>query len=97
VALGVARVIDDSRGARLKVNFTGIAFLRWLGIGDGDYWILGLGPINEEGLYSWALVGSPKLDYGWVLARRPSISEVEFDEILRLGEHQGYKRGQFKQ
>ncbi len=95
VAIAIARIVDKSGGAKLKVNFTGVGLLRTLGIGDGDYWILGLGPTNKNGLYAWALVGSPRLNFGWILSREPQLAEATLDEILALAESKGYRREQF--
>jgi apolipoprotein D and lipocalin family protein len=95
IARAVGTVADDSHGAKLKVNFTGWALLRWLGIGDGDYWVLGLGPVDDQGRYAWALVGSPELEYGWVLAREPHLETPVMEQIWALAEANGYKRGDF--
>jgi apolipoprotein D and lipocalin family protein len=90
VAEGVARVVRGSNNSKLKVNFTGLPFLRWFGIGDGDYWIYALGPVNAEGQYSWSLVGSSEFEYGWILARDPNISDDEIEQILAIAEEKGF-------
>ena len=41
VAEGIARVVDDSGGAKLKVRFAP-AWLSWLPFVWGDYWVLDL-------------------------------------------------------
>lgn len=94
VARAIATVVEGSGGAKLEVNFTGLAVLRWLGIGNGDYWVLGLGPVNAKGQYAWALVGSPSRKYGWILARETLSPDVE-DSILKIAENQGYDRAAF--
>lgn len=94
-AKAIGRVKKDTNNSKLKVNFTGIALLRFLGIGDGDYWIYGLGEINENGDYAWALVGSPKLDYGWILSRTEELNEHELERIFSLIDQLGYKPNQF--
>jgi apolipoprotein D and lipocalin family protein len=96
VAKAVARIVRNTGGSKLKVNFTGIALLRWLGVGDGNYWILALGPVNELGQYSWALVGSPKLDYGWVLSRKKRLSQADKNDIHRAKLDAGYDPAKFK-
>lgn len=96
VAEAIGRSVRGSGNSKLKVNFTGIGFLRSLGIGDGDYWILDLGPENPSGQYSWVLIGSPKRDYGWILARESSLSEETIFEILKKAESLGYDRESFK-
>lgn len=96
VAIAKARVVRGSNNAKLKVNFTGVPLLEWLGIGDGDYWVLALGEKNSDNLYSWVLVGAPKLDYGWVLSRTPTLPEAQYDAVLEYAESLGYDRESFK-
>jgi apolipoprotein D and lipocalin family protein len=68
-ARGIARVVDERTFARLKVRFAP-AWLEFLPIVWGDYWIIGLA---ED--YSWAVVGSPDRQYLWILARTPRLDE----------------------
>ncbi|MCX5789243.1 MAG: lipocalin family protein [Elusimicrobia bacterium] len=50
----------------------------------GDYWIVGLDPE-----YRWAMVGSPRKDYFWILSRSPrldpALEATLFEEARRLG------------
>lgn len=96
VAKAKARTVRGSNNAKLKVNFTGIPLLEWLGIGDGDYWILALGEKNQNNLYSWVLVGSPNLDYGWVLSRTVNLPESEINKALETARSVGYDINLFK-
>jgi apolipoprotein D and lipocalin family protein len=96
VAKAKAKVVPNSNNAKLKVNFTGIPLLEWLGIGYGDYWILALGEKNAENLYSWVLIGSPNLKYGWILSRTPVLAEKEIENALSLAVAVGYDRELFK-
>lgn len=96
VANGKAYAVEGSNNSKLKVNFTGNSLLEWLGIGDGDYWILALGPQNSAGLYTWVLVGAPNLDYGWILAREPKLGANEIETALSVAESVGYNRNVFK-
>jgi apolipoprotein D and lipocalin family protein len=66
-ARGVARVVDERRFARLQVRFAP-AWLSFLPLVWGDYWIIGLAPD-----YSWAVVGDPGRKYLWILARTPQL------------------------
>jgi apolipoprotein D and lipocalin family protein len=66
-AVGLARVVEASSNARLKVRFAPAA-LGFLPFVWGDYWIIGLADD-----YSWAVVGSPDRQYLWVLARSPRL------------------------
>jgi apolipoprotein D and lipocalin family protein len=65
MAQGVARVIDTSSNARLKVSF--VSLFGWQ-LFWGDYWILELAPD-----YSYAIVGTPNFRYGWILSRTPEL------------------------
>jgi len=94
-AVGRASIVEGSSGSKLKVNFIPIGVLRWLGLGNGDYWVLGLGPVNAQGVYSWALVGEPTRKYGWILARSEKLPPAELEKILKLAESNGYRREQF--
>lgn len=96
VARANARVVRGSKNSKLKVNFTGVPFLEWLGIGDGDYWILALGEKNPDGLYSWSLVGAPNLDYGWVLSRTPRMDDMDIKAALGVAATVGYETAIFK-
>jgi apolipoprotein D and lipocalin family protein len=95
VAQAVATVVEGSGGSRLEVNFTGLAVLRWLGVGNGDYWVLGLGPRNDQGQYSWALVGEPSRRFGWILSRTTDLPAATLQSILQLAESNGYARSDF--
>lgn len=96
IAKAKGKVVEGSNNAKLKVNFTGLSFLEWLGIGDGDYWILGLGPVNESNLYSWAFVGSPKRDFGWILNRTRHLAPDQEEPLKILMKEKGYDPANFK-
>jgi apolipoprotein D and lipocalin family protein len=68
-ARGIARIVDEQTSARLKVRFAP-AWLSFLPVVWGDYWIVGLAAD-----YSWAVVGDPSRDYLWILARVPHLDE----------------------
>ena len=68
-ARGIARVADEQSFARLKVRFAP-AWLSFLPLVWGDYWIIGLAPD-----YSWAVVGDPGREYLWILARTPQLDD----------------------
>jgi len=75
VAEGIARPVDDT-GARLKVSFLP-AFIRWLPIGWGDYWVLEL-----DSEYRHALVGEPGRQNLWLLSRSPTMPDEQVRDIL---------------
>lgn len=60
---GKAKVVEDSKGAKLKVSFFGPFY--------GDYWVLDHGPENSDGQYEWSIVGEPSGRYLWMLTRMP--------------------------
>lgn len=86
-ARGLARVVDARTSAKLQVRFAP-AFLSFLPMVWGDYWIVGLA--ND---YSWAVVGSPDRKYLWILARTPSLGVTCVDEALALARSQGFDTG----
>jgi apolipoprotein D and lipocalin family protein len=68
-ARGLARVTDTAIRAKLKVRFAP-AFLSFLPLVWGDYWIIGL----DDG-YRWAVVGAPNREYLWILPRTPQLDD----------------------
>jgi apolipoprotein D and lipocalin family protein len=68
-ARGVARIVDEQSFAKVKVRFAP-AWLSFLPLVWGDYWIIGLAPD-----YSWAVVGEPGREYLWILAREPRLDD----------------------
>lgn len=83
-AEGVARIVDDKTRAKLKVRFAP-AFLSFLPMVWGDYWIIDLAPD-----YSYAVVGEPARKYLWILAREPVLEDETYRGILERIEAQGY-------
>lgn len=69
-ATGKAKIVEGSRGAKLKVSFFGPFY--------GDYWVLDRGEENPKGQYPWSIVGEPSGRYLWMLTR-----EAQPDEELR--------------
>jgi len=83
-AAGVARIVDKTTRAKLKVRFAP-AVLSFLPMVWGDYWIIDLAPD-----YSYAVVGEPSRKYLWVLSREPALDEATYRGILERIEAQGY-------
>jgi apolipoprotein D and lipocalin family protein len=81
---GVAEVVDRSTNAKLKVSFLP-SWLRWTGIGRGDYWVLYLSPD-----YRVAIVGEPSREYLWILARTPTLPQAEYDALMEKVRAAGY-------
>jgi apolipoprotein D and lipocalin family protein len=80
---GLARRVDGNTD-KLEVSFLPAA-LRWLPIGWGDYWVIGLAPD-----YRYAVVGEPSRKYLWVLARTPTLSAEDRRAIDMLLRERGY-------
>lgn len=85
--VGSARVVPvagQPGAGRLEVRFAP-AWLGWLPIVWGDYWILKL-----DRDYQVALVGTPKRDYLWVLSRAPKLDEATLQEQLEYARSLGF-------
>lgn len=82
---GVARWEDQKAApAKLKVRFAP-AFLSFLSKVWGDYWILALGPD-----YRYAVVGDPRHEYLWILARTPELSAADYEAALAAAKANGF-------
>jgi len=87
-ARAVARVLDATSNAKLKVSF--FSLLGWRPVW-GDYWVLALGPD-----YDYAVVGEPGRRYGWILARTPALPSATRDRINQRLRELGYRPEQFE-
>jgi len=65
-----AKVIDKESNAKLKVTF--VKIFDWVFSFGGNYWILDLA---ED--YSYAVVGDPTTEFGWILSRTPQLSHAD--------------------
>jgi lipocalin/uncharacterized protein YbjT (DUF2867 family)/ligand-binding SRPBCC domain-containing protein len=83
-ARGVARIVDERTFARLKVRFAP-AWLSFLPLVWGDYWIIGLAPD-----YSWAVVGDPGRDYLWILAGVPHLDDESIARARAAARDNGF-------
>ena len=81
---GVAEVVDARTNAKLKVSFLP-AWLRWTGIGRGDYWVLYLSPD-----YRVAVIGEPSRTFLWILARTPTLAERDYEALMPKIRAAGY-------
>lgn len=86
-ALGIARVVDTTTNAKLKVRFAP-AWLSFLPMVWGDYWVIGLAPD-----YSWAVVGTPDRKYLWILSRTPAMAPAQMDAAIAVARAQGFDTG----
>lgn len=78
VATGKAKIPDPEQPAKLKVSFFWIFY--------ADYFVMEL---DEE--YQWAVVGSKRDKYLWILSRTPQMEEELYAEILEKIKQRGYK------
>lgn len=81
---GLARVVAGSNNARLQVRFAP-AWLSWLSLVWGDYWIIDLDPG-----YTVATVGTPARDYLWILSRTPTLSTAQYEAAVNNATRQGF-------
>jgi len=88
VARGQAWIPDPSESSKLKVSFVRFLWIWWFG---APYWIIDLAPD-----YSYAVVGHPSREYGWILSRTPTLPEDVLDGIVTRLESQGYDFGDFR-
>jgi apolipoprotein D and lipocalin family protein len=73
----IGRLLDGRLSpAQLEVSFLP-AWLRWLPVGWGSYWVLSLA---DDGRY--AVVGEPTREYLWILSRTPQL-RPEDDQRIR--------------
>lgn len=83
-ATGRAKIVDKNTNAKLKVRFAP-SFLSFLPMVWGDYWVIDLEPN-----YQYAVVGTPKRDYLWILSRTPQLDENTYQGILNRIKEQGF-------
>ncbi len=81
---GWARPMSEPEDGKLEVTFVSLFGLPiWLAA--GDYWVIGL-----DRHYRWAVVGSPDRDYGWILARQPTLDRPTLVYLAQLVAEKGY-------
>ena len=83
-ALGEARRLGDPGSPKLEVRFAP-AWLSWLPLVWGNYWVIDLDPE-----YTLAAVSEPKREYLWVLARQPQVDTASWDALMVRLRAQGF-------
>ena len=83
-AIGEARRVGGPDSARLEVRFAP-AWLSWLPLVWGDYWVVDLDPE-----YQLVAVSEPKREYLWVLARQPQVDAQAYAALLGRLKQQGF-------
>ncbi len=82
-AKGVAKIVEGSNNAKLRVSFFRPFY--------GDYWVLALDPD-----YQWVLVGEPSRKFGWILSRSAQLDAATYDQILNRAVALGYDKSRFE-
>src|SRR5690606_17096865 len=82
-ARAIARRVGEST-SKLEVRFAP-AFLSFLPMVWGDYWVLDLDPD-----YRWAIVGSPDRKYLWFLTREQAFPQGELDALIARAREFGF-------
>ena len=89
VANARARVVDKKTNAKLRVTF--VKIFNWVFSLGGNYWILDVAPD-----YSYAVVGDPTTEYGWILSRTPDLSEESMNQAKKVLSDNGYDLCKFR-
>lgn len=76
-AEGTARQIGAKDSPKLEVRFAP-AWLSFLPMVWGDYWIIDLDPE-----YQIAVVSDPRREYLWILSRSPRLDKKVYDALLQ--------------
>ena len=84
-AVGIARQIGAADSPRLEVRFAP-AWLSFLPLVWGDYWIIDLDPD-----YQLAAVSEPGRDYLWVLSRTREVDAKAYDALLKRLAERGFE------
>lgn len=83
-AIGEARRVGDVGSPKLEVRFAP-AWLSWLPMVWGNYWVIDLDPA-----YQLAVVSEPKREYLWVLARQPQLDNATWEALMARLRAQGF-------
>jgi apolipoprotein D and lipocalin family protein len=75
-----AKIVAGSRNTRFRMGFFG-------GLVRQEYWILDRA---DDG--SWAIMGTPGGNYGWLLARKPALAPPSMAAALARLHQLGYDR-----
>ena len=79
----IATVTPDTGNKKWTIKFFGLL--------NADYEILEIAPD-----YSWAIIGHPKREMGWVFSRDPKMTDELYESLLKKFEKYDYKSTDFK-
>ena len=65
--------------------------IKFFGMLNADYEILEVAPD-----YSWVIIGHPKREMGWVMARDANMDDALYDTLIKKFESYDYKTASFK-
>lgn len=83
--------MDEDVPAKLSVVFFGSVPK------TPNYWIMDLGPLNDDGLYSYALVGNALRESLYILNREPTMDNATLTYVLDWLENKaGYNTDKLK-
>jgi apolipoprotein D and lipocalin family protein len=83
-AIGDARRVGEAGSPKLEVRFAP-AWLSWLPMVWGNYWVIDLDPA-----YTLAVVSEPKREFLWVLARQPQVDAATWEALMGRLRAQGF-------
>jgi len=89
-AIGKARRVGEPGSPKLKVRFAP-AWLGWLPMVWGDYWVIDLDPD-----YSLVAISEPSRQYLWILARSPQPDPQHYQALLERLKSLGFDLGKLE-
>ena len=89
-AIGEARRVGNAGSPRLEVRFAP-AWLSWLPMVWGNYWVIDLDPA-----YQLAVVSEPKREVLWVLSRTPTVEPAAWDALMARLRQKGFDLSRLK-
>jgi apolipoprotein D and lipocalin family protein len=84
-ALGLAKQVGGTTSPKLQVRFAP-AWLSWLPMVWGDYWLIDL-----DADYQLAAVSDAQREYLWVLSRTPRVNAAQYNALLTRLQAQGFE------
>lgn len=83
--MGEAYPVNEPRYSKFKLSFMPEP-IRWLPMGQNDYWILKL-----DQQYQMALIGEPTRQSLWLLSRQPHPNQILVQQYLSYAKSLGYE------
>jgi apolipoprotein D and lipocalin family protein len=92
---GSGKNLNPSKPGELKIRFSFIPnFVPDVNL--PDYWIVELGPLNAQSLYSWSIVSKPDRKDLYLLSRTPSLPADEISALKTKLINYGFDLGKLK-